>query len=111
METIKSPREIDVLFKQGRRASSGAIGLIVKRTPEARGQNGRVLFIAGKRLGGAVERNRCKRVMREAVRRCGGPWSAWDVALVARPSTGHVSADELDRGLVESLRRAGVVSE
>lgn len=111
METIKSPREIDALFRQGRRASSRAIGLIVNRTPEARGQNGRVLFVASKRLGGAVKRNRCKRVMRAAVRRCGGPWNAWDVALVARPPTGYVPADELDHALIESLKRAGVVPE
>lgn len=109
METIRSPHEIDLLFKEGRRASSETIALIVRRTPEARGPSGRVLFVAGKRLGGSVKRNRCKRVMREAVRRCGGPWDAWDVVLIARPSTGHVRADELDRALVESLKRAAVI--
>jgi len=77
-------------------------------TPTRRGPEGRVVFVAGKRLGGAVWRNRCKRVMREAVRRADGPWQGHDLALVARAGTAGARSDELDEALRGALRRLGV---
>jgi len=67
------------------------------------------MFVAGKRLGGAVWRNRAKRVMREAVRRAGGPWPGFDVALVAKSDTGEAPTGDLDASLDQALRRGGVV--
>ncbi|MBN2247144.1 MAG: ribonuclease P protein component [Coriobacteriia bacterium] len=109
MRTITNANEIDGIFRQGVRAAGGTVTLIISRTPEARGSDGRVLFVAGKRLGGAVLRNRCKRVLRAAVSRCGGPWPGWDVVLMARAATPTAPHDELDRGIKAGLRRAGVI--
>lgn len=67
------------------------------------------MFVAGKRLGGAVWRNRAKRVMRDAVRRAGGPWAGFDVALVATRETAQAAPGELDSSLGQALRRSGVV--
>jgi len=85
--TITASAEIDRLFGQGRRITDPALLVLAARTPEARDPYGRVLFVAGKKLGGAVVRNRSKRVMREALRIAGGPAPGWDIALVARRST------------------------
>ena len=109
MRTITNANEIDGIFKQGTRAAGGTVTLIVMRTPEARGSQGRVLFVAGKRMGGAVTRNRCKRVMRAAVARCGGPWPGWDVVLMARPTTATTPSTELDKAITAGLRRLGVI--
>jgi ribonuclease P protein component len=108
MRTLTSATEIDRLFAEGRRASSPILLVLAVETPEARGSEGRVLFVAGRRLGGAVERNRAKRVLREAARRAGAPWAGFDVALVARPATGRATSDELDRSLARALSILGV---
>lgn len=111
MVTISAPSDIERLFTSGMRASSPSLLVLAARTPEARDQNdGRVLFVAGKKAGHAVFRNRCKRVMREAVRRTGGPWPGWDVALVARRATAQAGPAELDRALDAALARLGVRS-
>ncbi|MHB1135866.1 MAG: ribonuclease P protein component [Coriobacteriia bacterium] len=109
MRTITNAHEIDGIFKQGVRAAGGNVTLIASRTPIARGQEGRVLFVAGKRIGGAVLRNRCKRVLRASVRRCGGPWPGWDVVLMARTKTAITPYGELDQGVMSGLRRLGIV--
>jgi ribonuclease P protein component len=83
---------------------------LASKTPERRGPEGRVVFVAGKKLGGAVMRNRCKRVMREAVRRSGGPWSGFDVAIVARKDTATAAPERIDTALEAALRKCGVVS-
>jgi ribonuclease P protein component len=108
MRTLKSPSEIDDLFRSGRRGSTELILILSLRTPEQRGPEGRVVFVAGKKLGGAVMRNRCKRVLRAATRRCGGPWTGFDVAIVARKNAATASPADLDASLVAALRKAGV---
>ncbi len=109
METITNASEIDHIFKCGRRVTSGVVTLIALQTPEARGHLGRVLFVAGKRIGGAVVRNRSKRVLRAAVRRTGGPWPHWDVVLMARAGAGKSGPESLDDSIRSGLRRLGVV--
>ena len=108
MSTIKSSREIDEVFRTSTRVAHPLLIALIVETPEGRGRQGRVAFIAGKKLGGAVTRNRSRRVLREAARRAGGPWSGQDVALVARPGTGTADTAALDRAFDTVLRRAGL---
>jgi ribonuclease P protein component len=108
VDTITSSREIDDLFRHGKRAAEPLLMVLVAPTPEHRTQHGRVLFVAGKKIGGAVVRNRCKRVMREACRRLEGPWPGRDVAIIARAQTAHAGTPELDATLARLLERSGV---
>lgn len=108
MRTLKAPSEIDALFKSGRRGSTDLIVVLSATTPTRRGPEGRVVFVAGKKLGGAVMRNRCKRVLREAVRRAGGPWPGMDVALVSRAGVAVAPPAAIDASLRAGLRKAGV---
>jgi ribonuclease P protein component len=108
MGTIKSSREIDGIFRSAKRAAHPLAIMLVSPTPERRGPEGRVAFIAGKKLGGAVLRNRCRRVLREAVRRAEGPWVGWDVVLIARDDTAGATTAALDEAIAIELRRTGV---
>jgi len=108
MLTITARAEIDTLFRQGRRVTKSTLAILAERTPEARGQDGRVLFVAGKKLGNAVVRNRSRRVMRETVRRAGGPWPGWDVAVIARAATRSATPQDLDAALKAALKAAGI---
>lgn len=109
MSTIKSSREIDVIFRESRRAADPLVIALVTPTPERRDPAGRVAFVAGKKLGNAVHRNRAKRVMRAAVARAGGPWPGWDVVLIARPKTGTAAAAELQAAIAGVALRGGAV--
>ena len=108
MRTIRSSREIDAMFRAARKASNPLLMVLANPTPHEGAAEGRVAFVAGKRLGNAVWRNRSKRVLREAARRAGGPWAGLDVILIARAGTANATPRELDSALVSALRRAGV---
>lgn len=108
MLTIKSSREIDNVFRQATRAAHPLIIVLTAQTPEGRGRSGRVAFIAGKKLGNAVVRNRSKRVLREAARRCDGPWAGHDTLLIARADTRLAEHGKLDRALRAQLSRLGI---
>ena len=60
---IKNQDEINIFFEKGRRICNRY--LCIYYIP---GQLSRVAFIAGKKIGGAVLRNRCKRLLREVYR-------------------------------------------
>ena len=109
LTTIRSSREIDRIFRHGRRAGTPLLSVLVRPTagPE---DPGRVAFIAGRKLGNAVFRNRCRRVLREAVRSLGGPWDGFDVAIIARRETASAPHAEIIAALASSLMRAEVTS-
>jgi len=70
----------------------------------------RLGLVVGKQVGGAVQRNRAKRLIREAVRiRALVP--GWDVVVVARPSIRGAKYQDVEQELRRLLARAGVVLE
>ena len=109
-DTIRSSREIDVMFRTATRRSDELLVVLAKRPTEGRGPSGRVACIAGRKTGNAVNRSRAKRVLREAVIRAGGPWPGWDVALVATAATAGAGAAVLDASLGRHLGALGVMN-
>lgn len=105
--TIASSSEIGDALRQGQRRSTSVVTVHLYATPEQRGRDGRVAYIAAKRLGGAVWRNRSRRVLREALRLAGGPVSGMDMLLVATRVTAETSPTEVAQAIVEILRRLG----
>lgn len=71
----------------------------------------RVGITTGKKLGKAVQRNRCRRVIREAYRALlpsitGG----WDIVFVARAHTCAMKSHEVQRVMEAQLAALGVLS-
>jgi ribonuclease P protein component len=100
------------VYRNGRRQFTGNMTVFFLRRdrgPEARGTSTlpRVGFTVGKVLGEAVERNRIKRRMREAVRlsarECDG---AIDVVFNPRKSVGTMAFAELVKEVTRALRLA-----
>jgi ribonuclease P protein component len=110
---LRASSDIRRVRQSGKSFAHPLLVLIAARTPGEGGPDGRRIAVtAGGRLGGAVERNRAKRRLREAVRPLLPALAeGWDLLLVAR--SGALSAPLPDlAGAVRSLcRRAGVLSQ
>jgi ribonuclease P protein component len=105
--TIKSKEDIERLFKNGRRSSSSYVTVLMTENGTVTGRNA---FIAGKKLGKAPLRSRCKRVMRQTAHELGAPWSGYDVVFIAKKK---IAADkhEIILAATESqLRKLGILS-
>ena len=72
------------------------------------GQEGnRFGFVTGKKVGGAVERNRARRLIREAVRlKLPLLKPGYDLVWVARPSINEADFGAVQAAIDETLRRA-----
>ena len=70
-------------------------------------------FVVGKRIGKAVERNRARRRLREAVRLAFDHIApGWDLVFVARsPTVATVKFTELQATVEQLLRHAGIWRE
>ena len=107
MVIIKSKREIEKIFKTGRKIN-GPFFLFVARAREDEAEKScesRFAFAAGKKLGSAPLRNRCKRVMRESVRRLDCVPDGYDFILVAHSKAASASSTDIDNQLKEALKR------
>ena len=78
-------------------------------TEEQHDHQGRVAFIAGKKLGNAVWRNKAKRRMREACRAVGGPFNGYDVAFVARKNTVECDYSDMVEHVRKNLVKVGIL--
>ena len=87
------------------------MSLIVLEHAGQHDQVGRVAFIAGKKQGNAVWRNRAKRRMRSICQDIGAPYSGYDIAFVARKTTTSAPYEKLLRNIRQALRRNGFESD
>ncbi len=106
MKTIKSKGDFERVFSRGKRYNDSLLRIRV--VSDDGDVPGRVAFVAAKRLGNAVFRNRCKRVLREAARLCELPVDGSDVILFSTPQTHDSSPEQVAGSLRRLLRRAGV---
>lgn len=108
METIRSSAEVTRLFNEGRRIGTKDLTLIVLRNEKQHDQHGRAAFIAGKRLGNAVWRNRAKRRMRAVCVAVGGPAPGYDMVFLAKKSTNSADFSAMVRNVNRILERNGL---
>lgn len=101
--TIKSRGDFERVFSRGRRSGDRLVR--VRSVATGEGRPGRVAFVAAKRLGNAVYRNRCKRVLREAARLEGLPVAGRDVILFSTNETHDSNPQEVAASLRKLLKK------
>jgi ribonuclease P protein component len=102
---LRPSREIVRVLREGKAFPSSR--MVVYVAPGA--GKSRAAWIAGRKIGPAVARNRARRVLREA-------WNAvalevragYDMVIVARPEIKGAKAQDVVNELVQLLTRAGV---
>jgi ribonuclease P protein component len=103
--------EFDRVFRDGRSYASRYLVLHeFSRSEAASGEGSRLGLSVGRKVGGAVERNRVKRLLREAFWSCAGELPPGrDYVLVARPDARELAergAPAFEQALSELLARA-----
>ena len=91
--TLRSSSQFDLVYSQGRRVTCNALVLIhLESAPDPR-----VAFVASRKIGGAVARNRAKRLMREAFRQveAGLPSRKGWLVMIARREILELKSDQV----------------
>ncbi len=103
--------EFERVYRQGR--STANRHLVLYSFPNTSVEKPRLGLSVSRKVGGAVERNRVKRLLREAFARVEHELRAGqDVVVVARPSTAELAEREglagMDAALSELIEKAGL---
>ena len=100
---LTSAAQFDAVFKRGARLG-GRLFLVVYAPNRVR--HHRLGLAVGRRVGGAVARNRAKRLLRESFRRAArAARLGYDLVVVAHQDIVACRQAEVDRELRERLRR------
>jgi ribonuclease P protein component len=105
---IKQTRDFARLRQQGQRLAIGCLIANWQRlAPETRSRLG---VITGSRIGGAVVRNRARRLLRESFRLHQHELAQpVDLVLVARPSISGKGLADVEKDFLTTLRKAGLL--
>ena len=101
--TLQENREFRRTYYKGKSCTTSVVVLYVLKNH--RKQN-RIGLTATKKVGGAVERNRARRVLREAYRLLEEQFPVgYDYVFVARTKTAYVKTPEVMRAMQSALRK------
>lgn len=105
-ERLRLRLEYERVYGDGRPFRTSLVVLFVLTAPDLSRKAG---FVAGRRVGGAVSRNRAKRLLRESYRRHKDllPESGVHLVFIARAGCGEAAYAEVEHELIELLAKAG----
>jgi ribonuclease P protein component len=104
---LSRPRDFTTLQETGAVRSHP---LLVVRFLRTDLETTRFGLATGRKLGGAVIRNRLRRRLREALRALAPSFQpGWDVLIIARPALVNATHEDLTEAVARLLRRGGVL--
>ena len=106
--TLRKQSDFSRVYKQGKSRGSRFAVILYKR-------NGlkftRTAFVASKKVGNSVQRNRSRRLMRAAYRAVEpNVKSGYDIIFVARAAINGCREPEVERQLKKTLEGAGILT-
>ncbi len=106
IKTITKKEDFDKLY--GRSGSAGSRHVVVLYRKNGLSES-RQAFIASKKVGNSVQRNRARRLMKEAYRLTDEQVSGgYDIAFIARNGINACKCADVQRSIEAALKRAGL---
>ncbi len=108
ISSLTSPNDFERVFRLGLKRSNEYV--VVRFLKGDRNDESRVAFVAGKKYGKAVERNRAKRLLRQSYRQnMEQVLPGYDIVVIARPYLKGKSCQEAEKGLVRAFMAGGLI--
>jgi ribonuclease P protein component len=106
-QKIHSQRDFNKVFKKGLRLESAIIKILAYQNPQAK--RPRMALITSRKVGKATDRNRTKRRLREIFRTNKNFLAqGLDLLFILKPKTATANYVDLEKSILELLKKAGL---
>jgi ribonuclease P protein component len=106
-DVIRDKRDFKRLYNRGK--SAGGKYIVLFYVKNGLGYS-RHAFLASKKVGNSVRRNRARRLLRESYRRQESRiGKGYDILLIARNTIEGVKCGEVEQSVVTTLRKSGLL--
>ena len=105
---LTGSREFGAVYNKGKSVGDRYVVLFYKKNGLPYTRTG---FLASKKVGNAVMRNRARRLMKESVRLMDPLPAGYDIIFIARNTIEGKSCKEVQRSIASAVRRAGIVKK
>ena len=104
---LNQNKDFRSLYYRGKSEVSGYLVMYVRKN---RYGFNRIGITSGKKIGGAVERNRCRRLIREAYRLISPEIvGSWDIVFVARTRTATASMQQVKAAMTVQMKKLSML--
>ncbi len=111
LDSLKLNTEFHRVYAAGKSIPSSGVVTYAVRS-RVKGSGCRVGITTSKKIGNAVERNRCRRIIRAACDSLSDEVSGdWDLVLVARHKTKYLKTPDIERMLRQHFKKLGVIKQ
>ena len=105
--TLRNQRDFSRVYNKGMSRGSRLVVVLYRKNNL---DYTRTAFVSSKKVGNSVERNRARRLMKEAYRSLKDRVaSGYDIVFVARNTIGGCKEQEVERVIEKTLESAGLV--
>ena len=104
---LRKQSDFDAIYKRGRSVGDKYVVIFyIKNDLDVT----RTCFLASKKVGNSVRRNRARRLMRESYRHIKDSIpSGYDIIIIARNTISGRKFSEVDRSILNAFKRAGLL--
>lgn len=106
-EVLRDPRDFKAVYNKGKSKADRFV--VVFYRPNGRDYT-RTCFLASKKVGNAVERNRARRLMKESFRLMEDIKTGFDIIFIARNTIPGQKMDSVKKSMENAARKADLIS-
>ena len=106
---LRNQRDFDSIYKKGKSVGDRFVVVFYKKNNLS---YNRLAFLASKKVGNSVMRNRARRLMKESLRLSNIKLPAgYDFVIIARQTIGASKCQNVQKSLESAFRRTGVLKK
>lgn len=106
--TIRKQRDFNRIYKRGKSQGSKYIVLIYMKNNSDVDKRA---FVASKKVGNSVERNRARRLMRAAYREINGIKKGYDIIFVARKNINEKKMPDVKKSVLSAMKISNLIDD
>ncbi len=104
---LSGKKNFDIVYKKGKSVAHKYVVVFFRKNNL---KSERIAFLASKKVGNAVMRNRARRLMKESIRNCNFDFTGYDVIFIARNTIKReTKCEDVKKSIISAIKKTKVL--